>query len=60
MVIKNMIGRVIAVIIVLCAIGYILWPLDVLPDIIPIFGWIDDLFIGLIGVVAFFKGVVGK
>lgn len=42
----------------LAAIAYIVWPLDVIPDVIPIIGWIDDLIVGIIGVYALLKGVL--
>jgi|JI10StandDraft_1071094.scaffolds.fasta_scaffold2467442_1 uncharacterized membrane protein YkvA (DUF1232 family) len=29
--------------IVVACIIYVVWPIDVLPDFIPIVGWIDDL-----------------
>ncbi len=30
------------------AVVYLFWPLDVLPDIAPIVGWLDDIgFVGL-------------
>lgn len=28
---------------VLLVIAYVIWPIDLIPDIIPIIGWIDDL-----------------
>ena len=35
---------------ILLAIIYVLSPIDFLPDIIPILGWIDDLFaLGFVG-----------
>jgi uncharacterized membrane protein YkvA (DUF1232 family) len=27
------------------AIAYVIWPFDIIPDIIPIVGWVDDGFI---------------
>lgn len=36
--------KVIAVV----AIAYLLWPIDLLPDLAPLIGWLDDLgFVGL-------------
>jgi uncharacterized membrane protein YkvA (DUF1232 family) len=33
---------------VVLALLYLLWPLDLLPDVAPILGWLDDIgFIGL-------------
>ncbi len=32
------------------AVVYLLWPLDLLPDIAPLLGWLDDLgFVGMAG-----------
>jgi uncharacterized membrane protein YkvA (DUF1232 family) len=28
------------------ALVYVVWPFDVVPDVIPVFGWLDDLVIG--------------
>jgi len=55
-----MLGRFIAMIAVLLAIGYIIWPFDLLPDVIPIIGWVDDLFAGLVGVFAFLSAIGRK
>ncbi|MEP6702723.1 MAG: DUF1232 domain-containing protein [Betaproteobacteria bacterium] len=30
----------------LLALVYIVWPLDLIPDVIPVLGWLDDLVIG--------------
>jgi len=49
--------KIIGFIAILIAVGYILWPLDVLPDIIPLIGWIDDIFVGLIGLFMFIMGI---
>lgn len=32
------------------AILYVIWPLDVLPDVIPVIGWIDDLIVILLAI----------
>jgi uncharacterized membrane protein YkvA (DUF1232 family) len=29
---------------------YVVWPLDLIPDVIPVLGWIDDVVAILIGV----------
>lgn len=49
---------IITALIVLAAIAYVLWPLDILPDFIPIIGWIDDLIAGAIGIFALIKVVL--
>jgi len=34
--------------IAIIAIAYLLWPIDLIPDLVPLLGWLDDLgFIGL-------------
>ena len=30
----------------LLALVYIVWPFDVIPDVVPVLGWLDDLTIG--------------
>jgi uncharacterized membrane protein YkvA (DUF1232 family) len=35
-------------ILVIAAILYILWPLDLIPDVVPIAGWADDLVVLLL------------
>jgi uncharacterized membrane protein YkvA (DUF1232 family) len=37
---------------VVLAMLYLLWPLDLAPDLIPVFGWLDD--IGLNGLAAWY------
>lgn len=32
------------------AIIYVLSPLDIIPDIIPVIGWLDDLLVGIGGI----------
>lgn len=44
------------IIIALVAVLYIISPIDILPDFIPVIGWIDDLVVLFIGLGAFFKG----
>ena len=34
------------------AVAYVLWPLDLIPDAIPVLGWLDD--IGIVAVAAAF------
>ena len=36
-------GKILGVILLIIAVIYLAWPIDILPDIIPIIGWIDDL-----------------
>lgn len=37
---------------VLLALLYVVWPIDLVPDLIPIIGWIDDLVaLGYVGYV---------
>ena len=35
-------------ILVIAAVLYILWPLDLIPDVVPIAGWADDLVVLLL------------
>ena len=41
------------------AVIYIICPIDLMPDFIPVIGWVDDVFAGLIGIVFLFKGFKG-
>ena len=47
--------RLIKMAIIILAVLYILSPIDFIPDIIPIIGWIDDIIVGLIAVTVFLK-----
>jgi len=37
------------------ALLYIIWPADLVPDVVPVIGWIDDLVAFLIGLSTFLK-----
>lgn len=54
---KIMLKRAVAIILFLLAIAYVIWPLDIMPDIIPIVGWIDDVFVFLMGLFVLIKGI---
>jgi uncharacterized membrane protein YkvA (DUF1232 family) len=28
---------------VLAAVAYVIWPVDLIPDVVPVVGWLDDL-----------------
>lgn len=47
------IGRII---IILLAVLYIVSPIDLIPDFIPVIGWIDDLIAGIVAFTAFIGG----
>ena len=47
--------RLIKIVFIILAILYIISPIDLIPDIIPIIGWIDDIVVGLIAVTIFLK-----
>ena len=42
------------------AILYIASPIDFIPDFIPGIGWIDDIIVGLIGVLPMFRDLMRK
>lgn len=42
-------------VIVVVVLAYLLWPLDAIPDVIPIFGWIDDVIVLFAGVLAWWR-----
>jgi len=33
----------VAIVLIVLLLIYILWPIDLIPDIIPVIGWIDDI-----------------
>jgi uncharacterized membrane protein YkvA (DUF1232 family) len=41
----NTTRTVLAGIAIILAIIYLIWPVDFIPDIIPVIGWIDDLIV---------------
>ena len=42
--------QMIKLLIAIIAIAYIVFPIDLLPDIIPVVGWIDDIGVGLFAI----------
>lgn len=38
------------------AVVYFIWPVDILPDVIPLVGYLDDIVVGLAAIWYFFKG----
>lgn len=49
--------KIIYFLIVLFAVAYIISPIDLIPDFIPVIGLIDDFFVGLMGLVFLVKGI---
>jgi uncharacterized membrane protein YkvA (DUF1232 family) len=49
--------KIIYFLLVILALAYIIWPLDLIPDFIPVVGLIDDFFVGLMGLFFLFKGI---
>jgi len=41
------------------AVIYVISPIDLMPDFIPVVGWVDDVFAGLFGLVFLIKGFKG-
>lgn len=39
---------------------YLIFPFDIIPDIIPVFGWGDDLIVLIIGLIVNYKGVLKR
>ena len=52
-----MISKIVFLIVFVIALAYVIFPVDFIPDIIPVVGWIDDFFAGLIGLIALVKGL---
>jgi len=50
-----LIPKLLGIIILIIAILYLIWPIDIIPDIIPIIGWIDDVIVLIVGVFALIK-----
>ena len=48
----------IGLMLILFAIAYFLWPIDIIPDIIPLVGWIDDVIALIVGVGFGFKMMI--
>ncbi|MBS3778108.1 MAG: DUF1232 domain-containing protein [Candidatus Thermoplasmatota archaeon] len=48
---KVLLGIIIFVVVLV----YFLWPVDVIPDFIPVVGWIDDVLVLIGGVVAWWR-----
>ena len=49
---KSMTGAWIALI---ASLVYVFSPIDLIPDVLPVAGWLDDLLIGITGVLHFFQ-----
>jgi len=52
-----MIAKFIWFIVFLIAVLYVISPIDFIPDIIPLIGWVDDVFVGIFGLICLFKGI---
>ena len=37
---------------VIVAFAYVFWPIDLIPDLIPVIGWIDDVIVLIVGISA--------
>jgi len=55
-----MLLKLLMIFVVIFGLFYIIWPIDLIPDIIPVIGWVDDVFAGLVALFALLKGVMGK
>lgn len=49
-----------AALLLIAALIYILWPLDLIPDIAPLIGWLDDLLVGLVAVYAAIRSLKNR
>ncbi len=48
--------KVFAIIFIIFSLIYGISPVDAVPDVIPIFGWFDDLFLNLLAIIfAYFQ-----
>lgn len=41
---------------VVIALLYVLWPIDLVPDLIPVIGWLDDVIALIVGFSVALKG----
>ena len=48
-------GKLIGIIALIIAFIYIIWPIDMIPDLIPIIGWIDDVIALIVAIGIFIK-----
>ena len=48
------------IIIFFLSLLYIVSPIDLIPDFIPIVGWVDDLVVGIVGVLPMFREFMRK
>lgn len=46
---------ILGIIIFIIVVAYFLFPFDIIPDFIPLLGWIDDLLVLIVGVITFLK-----
>ena len=52
-----MISKIVLLLIFVVALAYVVFPFDFIPDAVPIVGWIDDFFVGLMGLIALVKSL---
>lgn len=45
--------QIMKILIIIGAAIYVIWPIDLMPDIIPVIGWIDDIIV-VAGAIWFF------